>query len=279
MSGSHGSTRRWRAHPNAVVGCCVLLVLAVASLLGPWISPHDVEKIDLAAAMQGPSGSHWLGTDESGRDLLTRILAGGRVSLVIGVGAVSFGLTIGGAIGLTSGYVGGRIDQLVQRVNDAMFAFSSLLLALALVAVMGPGVANVIVSVGVGTIPVFVRLGRAQALTVRHQPHVLAAELMGLSTPRVLWFHVFRNAVTPLIVQASVVLGTAILAAAGLGFLGLGVQEPQAEWGAMLGSGRQFIFADQRLIFVPGTVIFLAVVAFNLLGDGLRDVLDPRTRS
>jgi peptide/nickel transport system permease protein len=270
------SLRTLVGHHSAVIGIAVLGVLAVAAVVGPIISPHDPEKLALDQAMLGPSASHWLGTDDLGRDLLTRLMAGGRISLLIGVGAVGLGLLIGGTVGIVSGYAGGKVDLVIQRVNDAMFAFSSLLLALALVAILGPGVTNVIVSVGIATIPVFVRLGRAQALVIRGLPFVQTAELMGVGRPRILSRHVLRNALTPLVVQATVVLGAAILAAAGLGFLGLGVQEPQAEWGAMLGAGRQFIFADSRLILVPGVAIFLAVIAFNLLGDGLRDALDPR---
>jgi len=270
------SVRSLAAHPNAVIGLVVLVVLALASLIGPLISPHDPERLALDRAFRGPSASHWLGTDELGRDLLTRLMAGGRISLLIGIGAVGLGLLSGGTIGLISGYAGGMVDLVIQRVNDAMFAFSSLLLALALVAILGPGVTNVIISVGIATIPVFIRLGRAQAMVIRNQPFVQTAELMGVGRPRILSRHVLRNALTPLVVQSTVVLGSAILAAAGLGFLGLGVQEPQAEWGAMLGAARQFIFADSRLILVPGVAIFLAVVAFNLLGDGLRDALDPR---
>lgn len=271
----------WRAllrQRRSAVGIGILAVLVLAALVGPELSPYNPYQQNLNQAMLNPSLAHPFGTDYLGRDLLTRVMLGGRISLLIGLAAVAIGFVIGGGIGLISGYVGGWIDSLIQRVTDAMFAFSTLLLSLALVAILGPGLKNVIVAVGVGVIPSFIRLARAQALLVVSAGYIDAAQLAGVGSIRIVTGHILRNTLGPLIVQTAVVLGTAILAAAGLGFLGLGVQEPQAEWGAMLGSAQQYVFAAPRMLIFPGAAISLAVIAFNFIGDGLRDALDPRQR-
>jgi ABC-type dipeptide/oligopeptide/nickel transport system permease subunit len=259
-------------------GVGVLVLFALASLIGPLLDHNDPVRQDLASAFLPLSPAHPLGTDDLGRDQLVRLLYGGRLTLLVGFGAVAIGFLIGVPLGALSGYLGGWLDMLTQRVVDVILAFPNILLAIALVAALGPGLRNVIISVGITSIPAFVRLVRASALSIRELPYVEAARALGVSDWRILLRHVIPNSLAPVIVQATLQLGAAILVAAGLGFLGLGVQPPTPEWGTMLGSSRQFIFSDSILVTVPGLAIFGAVLAFNLLGDGLRDALDPRLR-
>ncbi|MDQ6921856.1 MAG: ABC transporter permease [Candidatus Dormibacteraeota bacterium] len=269
---------RLRTHRSAMFGVGVLVLFALASLIGPFLDRNDPVHQDLASAFLPPSPAHPLGTDDLGRDELVRLLYGGRLTLLVGFGAVAIGFVIGVPLGALSGYLGGWLDMLTQRGVDVVLAFPNILLAIALVAALGPGLRNVIISVGITSIPAFVRLVRASALSIRELPYVEAARALGVSDWRILLRHVIPNSLAPVIVQATLQLGAAILVAAGLGFLGLGVQPPTPEWGTMLGSSRQFIFSDSILVTVPGLAIFGAVLAFNLLGDGLRDVLDPRLR-
>ena len=259
-------------------GVGVLLVFAVACLVGPFLDRSDPVRQDLANAFMSPSLAHPLGTDDLGRDQLVRLLYGGRLTLLVGFGAVAIGFVIGVPVGALSGYLGGWLDMVAQRLIDVILAFPNILLAIALVAALGPGLRNVVVSVGITSIPGFVRLVRASALSIRELPYVEAARALGVPAWKILLRHVIPNSLAPVIVQATLQLGAAILVAAGLGFLGLGVQPPTPEWGTMLGSSRQFIFSDPILVIVPGLAIFGAVLAFNLLGDGLRDALDPRLR-
>src|SRR3954468_7584494 len=271
--------RRFRHHTPAMIGLGIIVTFAVLAVLAPVISPYDPNDQDLAAAIQGPSGSHWLGTDQLGRDIATRLMYGARISLMIGVLAVLIGLVIGVPLGMIAGYYGGWSDLAISRFSDMMFAFTSILLALTLVAVLGVSLQNVIVAVGISVIPVIIRLVRSSVLSLREEPYVEAARALGASNLRIITRHVFRNSLTPVLVHATLSIGVCILLAAGLGFLGLGVQSPTAEWGTMLGEGRQFIFSAPHLTTFPGITIFLAILAFNLLGDGLRDALDPRLRT
>jgi peptide/nickel transport system permease protein len=269
---------RLRTHRSAMFGVGVLLIFAVACLVGPFLDRSDPVRQDLANAFMAPSLAHPLGTDDLGRDQLVRVLYGGRLTLLVGFGAVAIGFVIGVPVGALSGYLGGWLDMVAQRLIDVILAFPNILLAIALVAALGPGLRNVVVSVGITSIPGFVRLVRASALSIRELPYVEAARALGVPAWKILLRHVIPNSLAPVIVQATLQLGAAILVAAGLGFLGLGVQPPTPEWGTMLGSSRQFIFSDPILVIVPGLAIFGAVLAFNLLGDGLRDALDPRLR-
>ena len=269
---------RLRTHPSALVGLCILLLYVTASLVGPLILRWDPVHQNLADAFLPSSLAHPLGTDDLGRDELVRLLYGARYTLSLGFGAVLIGVGVGVPMGAISGYFGGWIDLLGQRVTDVLLAFPNILLALALVAALGVGLRNVIISVGITSIPIFVRLVRASSLSVRELPYVEAARALGVPSWLILIRHVIPNSLAPVIVQASLQLGFAILIAAGLGFLGLGVQAPQPEWGTMLGFSRNYIFSDPNLATFPGLAIFGAVLAFNLLGDGLRDALDPRLK-
>ena len=268
--------RRFRRHRPALVGMSILVMFALLAVLAPVLTPYDPTAQRLTQALIPPSPSHPLGTDHLGRDILARILYGTRLSLLIGVFAVLIGLVVGVPLGAVSGYYGGKVDMIIQRVADTLLSFPSILLALSLVAVLGVGLQNVIISVGVGTIPSFIRLVRGTVLALREETYVEAARCVGVSDWGIIWKHIMRNAMAPIIVQATLSMGTTILVAAGLGFLGLGVQPPTPEWGAMLGEGRQYIFSAPYMATFPGLAIFLAVLGFNLVGDGLRDALDPR---
>jgi ABC-type dipeptide/oligopeptide/nickel transport system permease subunit len=271
--------RRFRHHTPAMIGLGIIVTFVVLATLAPVISPYDPNAQDLAVSIQGPSGSHWLGTDQLGRDMATRLMYGARISLLIGVVAVAIGLVIGVPMGMLAGYYGGWTDLAISRFADMMFAFTSILLALTLVAVLGVNLQNVIIAVGISVVPVIIRLVRSSVLSLREEPYVEAARALGASNLRIITRHVLRNSLTPVLVHGTLSIGVSILLAAGLGFLGLGVQSPTAEWGTMLGDGRQFIFSAPHLTTFPGIAIFLAILAFNLLGDGLRDALDPRLRT
>lgn len=263
---------------TAAFGAALLLALVVVSLAAPLLSSHDPEKMVLSQVLRPPSREFPLGADYLGRDILTRILYGGRLSLMIGLLAVAAGLAIGVPLGAVSGYFGGWVDLVIQRIADILLAFPGFLLSLSLVAVLGVGLQNVIISVGIGALPSFIRLVRSSVLTIRELSYVEAARAIGVPNRAILFRHVLPNAMAPVIVQATLNLGTAILVAAGLGFLGLGVRPPTPEWGTMLGEGRNYIFSAWYVATFPGLAIFLAVLGFNLLGDGLRDALDPRLR-
>jgi ABC-type dipeptide/oligopeptide/nickel transport system permease subunit len=263
-------------HRSGAAGFAILGVFALAAIIGPMLSPFDPTKQVLRDSLLGSSSTHLLGTDSLGRDELTRLLYGARYSLTLGLAAVMIGLVVGVPLGAVSGYFGGWSDLLLQRVTDAVLAFPGILLALALVAGLGVGLTNVVIAVGVSSIPGFIRLVRASVLSAREYVYVDAARGLGVSDLVILWRHVVPNAIPPIIVQASTQIGSAILVAAGLGFLGLGVQPPTPEWGTMLAEARNYIFRVPNLSTYPGLAIALTVLAFNLVGDGLRDVLDPR---
>jgi peptide/nickel transport system permease protein len=270
--------QRLRTHPSAIFGVSVLLLYVLGSLVGPLLLRYDPIHQNLGDAFLPPSPAHPLGTDDFGRDELVRLLYGARYTLLLGFGAVAIGLAVGVPLGAASGYFGGWLDMISQRLMDIVLAFPNILLALSLVAALGIGLRNVIISVGITSIPGFVRLVRASALSIRELPYVEAARALGVPPPLILLRHVVPNSLAPVIVQATLQLGAAILVAAGLGFLGLGVQQPTPEWGSMLGFGRTFLFSDPLLVTFPGIAIFGAVLAFNMLGDGLRDALDPRLK-
>jgi ABC-type dipeptide/oligopeptide/nickel transport system permease subunit len=269
---------RLRTHPSAVVGVTIFALYVLASLVGPLIFRYDPIHQSLSDAFLPSTPAHPLGTDEYGRDELVRLLYGARYTLVLGFAAVAIGVGIGLPLGAVSGFFGGWVDLGGQRLTDVLLAFPNILLALALVASLGVGLQNVIIAVGITSIPIFVRLVRASSLSVRELPYVEAGRALGVPSLVVMFRHVVPNSLAPVIVQASLQLGAAILIAAGLGFLGLGVQAPTPEWGSMLGASRNYIFSDPNLATFPGLAIFGAVLAFNLLGDGLRDALDPRLK-
>ncbi len=270
--------RRFRRHRAALAGLILLAALLGAATAAPLFTDQDPDRQALAQVLRPVSAEHPLGTDHLGRDMVTRLLYGGRLSLVIGALAVALGLVVGVPLGAVSGFVGGWTDLVIQRFADTLLSLPGFLLALALVSMLGVGLRNVVISVGVSAIPSFIRLVRGSVLSIREQTYVEAAKAMGQTRPVIIFRHVLPNVLAPVIVQATLSLGAAILVAAGLGFLGLGVQPPTAEWGAMLGEGRQYIFRAPMLTTLPGLAIFLAVLGFNLVGDGLRDALDPRMR-
>ena len=270
--------RTFARNKGALIGIFILLVFAVAAIFAPLLTPYDPTAQDLSSAFLSPSWAHPFGTDELGQDILARIMYGGRYTLAIGAVAVSIAAVVGVPLGLISGYFGGATDMVIQRVTDILLSFNPFLLALVLVAVFGVGIETVTIAAGVGVIPQFIRLARGQALSLREEVYVEAAIAFGESSPAILIRHVLRNALTPLIVYATLNIGVTILVAAGLGFLGLGVQPPTSEWGTMLGTARSFIFKASYQLTFPGLAIFLAVLSFNLVGDGLRDALDPSLR-
>ncbi|HZN17698.1 MAG TPA: ABC transporter permease [Micromonosporaceae bacterium] len=269
----------FRRNVPALVGLAVLVGFLVLAVAAPLVTPYDPIKQDLSQARLAPSLSHVFGTDNLGRDIFTRIIYGARISLVIGLLAVAVGLVVGVPLGLVSGYFGRWVDIGVQRLADIMLAFPPFLLALAMVAALGIGIRNVIIAVGISVIPVFIRLTRGSALTIRTQGYVEAARAENASNGYIIVRHVLPNALAPVIVQATLSLGITILTASGLGFLGVGVQQPTPEWGSMLGDARHYIFSDPTMAMFPGFAIVLGVLAFNLIGDGLRDALDPHLRT
>lgn len=260
----------------AMLGGLMLMLYIVTALLAPVLYPGNPSAPNLMKSLEPPSLKEPLGTDELGRSILGRIIYGSRVSLLIAIGAVSVGLILGVPLGLVSGYYGGKSDFIIQRVTDTMLAFPGFLLALALVAVLGVGLKNAMISVGIGMIPLYIRLVRGCVLSVREEVYIEAAKAIGTRDRVILFRHILPNVMVPITVQTSLMMGMAILFAAGLGFLGIGVQPPTPEWGTMLGSGRVYLFNAPHVATFPGIAIFLAVLSFNLLGDGLRDALDPR---
>ena len=268
---------RLRRRKTATAGLVILGLLLAGSLAAPLLM-GDPNEVDFAGVLQPPSLEHLLGTDQLGRDLLTRVAYGGRISFLIGALAVALGLAAGIPVGVISGYVGGTVDLLVQRGVDLLLAFPGFLLALTLIAVLGVGVTNVVVSVAAAAMPVYIRLVRGATLSIREQAYVEAARALGAGDAAIIVRHVLPNCLTPVIVQSTLQLGAAILTAAGLGFLGLGVKPPTPEWGTMLGEGQTYLLSYWFIATFPGLAIFLVVMAFNLVGDGLRDALDPRMR-
>ena len=263
---------------SAQIGGVVMLVLLIGAIFGPLIAPYPPDKPNYVHQFESPSRTHLLGTDEFGRDTFSRLLYGARIALAIGLIADGIAGVIGTTLGLISGYYSGKVDSWIMRFMDIMLAFPYLLLAMIVVAVLGPSLRNAMIAIGVVYIPQFARLVRGTVLTVREQDYVDAATVIGNSAPRIMLRHVLPNAVVPIIVMATLTIGYAILEASGLSFLGLGAQPPTAEWGAMLSGGRNYMLSDIWLATIPGLAILITVLGFNLLGDGLRDALDPRLR-
>jgi peptide/nickel transport system permease protein len=248
----------------------------ICAVLAPVISPYEPNRQRLLEALQGPSAEHLLGTDENGRDVLSRILYGTRISLAAGIFSVSIALFFGVLMGLVSGYFGGKIDDVIMRMMDALLAFPTLVLALAITAALGPGLRNAMIAIGIVFMPIFARLTRGQVLSVREREFVEAARTLGAGHGRIMLLHILPNVTAPLIVQVSLSVAVAILAEATLSFLGLGVQPPEPSWGSMVSRGKDYLDLAPWLAFAPGGAILLAVMGFNFLGDAVRDALDPR---
>jgi peptide/nickel transport system permease protein len=271
--------KRALAHPSLVVGGVLTALIVLAAVFAPWLATHPVEQMNMRERFAMPSAAHWLGTDNFGRDLWTRIIFGARISLSIALISVSAAAAIGSAIGLVAGYFGGWVDLVLMRVTDVFLGFPALILALAIVAVMGPGVLNVSIALIVVFWTEYARVVRSATLVLREQAYVTAARALGASHARIIWREILPNTVGPIIVLTTLGLGTAILSESALSFLGFGVPPPQPTWGWTLAYGTRFIRSEPWLSIVAGLAIMLTVLAFNLLGDGLRDLLDPRQLS
>jgi peptide/nickel transport system permease protein len=277
--------RRWLALRRlasgrlALVGAVVTLIAVAVALAAPLLAPHDPLRQNLGNTLASPGRTHPLGTDNVGRDVLSRVIWGTRISLVAGFVSVAIATLAGSLIGLLAGYRGGRADGLAMRLMDAVLSFPPLVLALALGAVLGANLAGVLIALGVVYTPTFARLMRGQVLTIRSREYIEAARALGASGGAIVWRHVLPNAATPIVVQASLSVAFAILAEASLSFLGLGVQPPEASWGSMINAGRGYLRQAPWVVFGPGAALFVTVLGLNFLGDAVRDALDPRLRA
>lgn len=267
-----------RQHKIGAVAFGGVVLICVLAATAPIIAPYDPLAQDYEAMLNAPSWEHPFGTDRVGRDILTRVLYGTQVSVMVGIVAVGISIAIGVPLGLLSGFAGGAVDNVIMRLMDALLAFPRLILALAIVAVLSPGALNVMIAVGIGSMPVYARLMRSQALAIREHQYIEAAHSLGIPNGRIMYRHILPNAISPIIVQATLGLGYAVLAEAGLSFLGVGVQPPTATWGSILNQGAPLLEQAWWVAFFPGVAIFLFVLCLNLAGDALRDILDPRLR-
>ena len=268
---------RFRRNPLAMLGLGITLALVLMSLFAPWLAPHDPIAQALSDRLQPPlTAGHWLGTDDFGRDVWSRILYGSRITLYIVLLVILTAPVAGLVIGTVAGYFGGLVDSILMRITDIFLAFPKLILALALVAVLGPGMVNAVLAIALTSWPPYARVARAETLTVRNSDYIAATRLLGASSARIIWGHVMPMCLPSVIIRVTLDMAGVILTAAGLGFLGLGVQPPLPEWGVMISAGRKFLFEQWWVATMPGLAIFIVSLGFNLLGDGLRDVLDPR---
>jgi peptide/nickel transport system permease protein len=267
---------RWRGRALLVTGAIIVGATAVAAMIGPWVTPFDPAAQELPLRLAGPTAAHPFGLDELGRDILARVLAGARISFAVGLAVVSVSASVGTVLGAIAGYFGGLIDDLISRIIDILLAFPGLLLAIALVAVLGPSLANVLLALTVIGWVGYARLVRGQVLRAREFEYVQAARALGASIPRILWRHVIPSAIPAVVVQATLGMAGAIIGEAALSFLGLGVQPPTPSWGTMLNGGRAHLLDAPHLTIFPGIAIALLVLGFNFVGDGLRDLADPK---
>jgi peptide/nickel transport system permease protein len=264
------------ANPLNLVALALIAIFAACALLAPLLAPYDPLAQDLAVRLKPPSPEHWLGTDSLGRDIASRILYGARISLIIGVVVVASAGVFGTAVGLVAGYAGGLVDEVLMRLTEVFLAFPALILAMAIAGALGPSLTNAIIAIAAVTWAVYARLTRGQILSLRRREFVEAARAIGASRVRIVLRHLLPNTLAPLMIQASFDLGSSIIAAAGLSFIGFGAQPPTPEWGVMISEGRNYISTQPWLSLFPGLAILFAVGSFNLLGDGLRDAFDPR---
>jgi peptide/nickel transport system permease protein len=269
--------RRLRKRKGAIAGLAVVGIVITAAILAPWIAPYDPIQQSWSAVRKAPSAAHWFGTDEVGRDILARILWGARASLLAGVLSVGIAIGIGVPVGLIAGYLGGSVDAVISRLTDAMLACPFLILAIALAAFLGPSLTNAMIAIGVTATPIFVRLTRGQVLATKAEDYVEAARAVGNPHWRIAARHILPNVLPQLLVQATLTIAAAIIAEASLSFLGLGQQPPAPSWGSMLNTAQRFLANAPWMAVFPGLAIFVTVLSFNLVGDGLRDALDPRS--
>ena len=270
--------RRFRRNRMAVFGLAVLLIMVVTALAAPLLAPEDPIALG-DEQMAPPSLHHWLGTDDFGRDVLSRLIYGARISLEVGLISVSLSLIVGSTIGVVSAYLGGWVDYILSRAMDVIFSFPDILLAIGLMAMLGPSLRNVMIAIGIIYMPIFARICRAATLVVMTHQYIESAHVTGASHRVIVWRHVLPNILAPLIVQTSVTFAFAILSEAALSFIGLGAQPPTPSWGLMLNAARQLVYTNAWLSVYPGLAIMLAVLSFNFIGDGLQDALDPRSQS
>ncbi|WP_374625868.1 ABC transporter permease [Pandoraea sp.] len=272
----HRGLRKFMRNRAAVVGAVIVMFAVTIALFAPWLSPYDPIATSFMTVRQAPSAMHWFGTDELGRDVLARMIFGARASLAAGVVSVGIAVIVGVPLGLLAGYFGRWVDAIVSRLADALLSIPFLILAIAMAAFLGASLTNAMIAIGVSAMPRFVRLARAQALTVKAEEYVEGARAIGLTDARIIVRYIFPNVLPPIIVQASLTVATAIIAEASLSFLGLGQLPPAPSWGSMLNTAKDFVEQAPWMSVFPGIAIFLTVLGFNLLGDGLRDALDPR---
>ncbi|MGM9614737.1 MAG: ABC transporter permease [Oscillospiraceae bacterium] len=270
--------RRLSRNRLAMFGMVLVLILMVAAIFAEQLAPYDPTKQDLINKLQMPSREHLLGTDDYGRDILSRIIYGGRISLLVAVLAIAFGLVVGGVLGVSAGYFGGIYDGTVMRLMDVMMAIPGFLLAVCVSSALGTGVQNTAIAIGIGCVPGYARLMRALVLSIRDQEYVEAARITGSSDARIMLKHIVPNILSPIIVESTLRIGACILMISSLSFIGLGVQPPDSEWGSMLSAGRQYIRSFWPIVTFPGLAIMVTLFGFNLFGDGLRDALDPRLK-
>ena len=271
--------RRLKRSKTAMIGLFIIILFILMSLFSGFIVNEDLAyKINVMERLEGPSASHWFGTDDLGRDVFTRIVLGTRISLYVGIISVSIALSLGGSLGAIAGYYGGRIDNVIMRVLDVLLAIPTILLAITIVASLGASILNLMIAIGISNIPGFARVVRASVLSVKDQEYIEAAKAIGAKDHTIILKHVLPNSMAPIIVYTTLKVATAIMATASLSFIGLGVQPPTPEWGSMLASGRAYIRDNMYLVLFPGLAIVLSVLSLNLIGDGLRDALDPKLK-
>ncbi|GKV69330.1 glutathione ABC transporter permease GsiD [Sporosarcina sp. NCCP-2716] len=270
--------RKFKKQKLAFVSFFFVVFLILMAFIGPFITPYDITEPDYENVLSGPSAKHWAGTDAYGRDIFSRVLAGTQISLYVGLTSVLLGAIGGTFLGIVAGYYGKRIDSLIMRMCDVLLAFPGILLAIGIIAILGPGLGNVIIAVAIFSVPMFARIVRSSTLAVKSTLYIEATKSIGTRPKRIIWKHIFPGTVSSIIVYFTMRIGSAILTAASLSFLGLGAQPPSPEWGAMLSGGRDYLNIAPHVTIFPGIAIFVTVLAFNLLGDGLRDALDPKIK-
>ena len=270
--------RRFKKNRRAVVGLVMLVILIIVALFAPFLTPYDPLETNYLNRFQSPNGSHWFGTDELGRDILTRVMYGTRISLTVGLIAVTISCIAGCILGSIAGYYGGKIDNVIMRFIDVIMAIPSILLNISIVAALGTGLENVMIAIGISSIPGYCRIMRASILSLSGQEFIEASKAAGAKDLHIIVTHIWPNSLAPIIIQATLRIGGAILACASMSFIGLGIVPPTPEWGAMLSTGRDFLRDAPHLTAFPGMAIMFSVLAMNLMGDGLRDALDPKLK-
>ncbi|MBS4745251.1 MULTISPECIES: ABC transporter permease [Bacillus] len=272
------SMKQFFQHKLAVIGSVIVFLFLILAIFAPIIAPYGINEQSLGERFSAPSAAHWFGTDDFGRDIFSRVVHGARISLWVGFFSVLGSVILGTLLGLIAGYGGRVLDAVISRLFDILLAFPSILLAIAIVSILGPSLQNALIAIAIINVPTFGRLVRSKVLSIKQEEYVLAAKAVGMSHGRIVLRHILPNSMVPVIVQATLAIGTAIIEAAALGFLGLGAQAPSPEWGKMLADARPYLVQAPWTLFFPGIAIMLTVLGFNLMGDGLRDTLDPKMK-